>query len=139
MSEDRVVIRARPTPEGRVLGEQLARLTEVEMVKLRAKFPGHLEPCGTCAFRRGTVPNGCPTTLMDAIKCAVEGDTFYCHEHRKGEPMQACTGWLIAYTAMRSKPDVLKRMGNLTAPWEYTREPTPEELARTTPEESRNP
>jgi hypothetical protein len=122
MSEDRVNIKNEPTPEGRALGEQLARLTEVELAKLKPKFPNHAEPCGTCAFRRGTYPNGCLATVMDALKCVVENHDFMCHEHRKGEPMTPCTGWFIAVSAMHHKaiPSAVVRAA---ANWEYTTEP----------------
>jgi hypothetical protein len=87
------------TPEGRELGRQMARLCEVE---LRGKPDRR---CGTCAFRAGDHPaNGSPATLMDALKCALEGTPFYCHEADR-----PCAGW----SAMHSHRD--ERM---QAPWE---------------------
>lgn len=51
--------------------------------------------CGTCAFRAGDhIANGSPQTLMDALKCALEGDLFWYHETDR-----PCAGW----AAMRSK------------------------------------
>ena len=33
---------------------------------------------------------------MDALKCAMEGDTtFLCHEHRKGDEPPICAGFLL--------------------------------------------
>lgn len=87
-----------PTPEGRVLGRHLARLCDEAEREQRAQFPNQKPRCHDCAFRRGTRPNGCPGTLMDAIKCAVEGDPFLCHvgmENGEGEPRGVCQGWLI--------------------------------------------
>lgn len=75
-----------PTDLGRELGAELARLATVE--RLHSKnLP---EPCHDCAFRIGTTPNGCERTLMDAVKCIVEGKPFNCHIN-KGKP---CAGWL---------------------------------------------
>jgi len=66
-----------PTPEGSALGVELARITAKE---LERQPPGTPPPCDECAFVRGTIPNGCPSTLMDAVKCLVEGEPFYCHK-----------------------------------------------------------
>ena len=75
-----------PTPEGRELGREMARLARVEHQR-----QGGEEPCHDCAFREGTDPNGCAPTLMDAIKCAFEREPFYCHV-REGK---LCTGWRL--------------------------------------------
>jgi hypothetical protein len=83
-----------PTPEGRILGEQLARLADVEEARLREKFPHMHHRCGDCAFRAGTVPNGCPETLMDAVKALVENVPFYCHKKLDdGKPVLLCAGY----------------------------------------------
>ena len=81
------LIRNRPSPEGRALGKELARLADAE-----PSVFSYLR-CGTCAFRAGTVPNGCTATLLDAIKCAIEGVPFYCHEDKAGE--RPCAGWIM--------------------------------------------
>lgn len=74
-----------PTEEGRELGREMARLATIG--RLHSKnLP---EPCHDCAFL-GTRPNGCGPTLMDALKCALEGETFYCHVD-DGKP---CAGYL---------------------------------------------
>lgn len=59
-----------PTPEGRALGEKLAEFCETEI----AANPDavKLERCPTCAFRKGTHPNGCVPTVMDALKCIMD-------------------------------------------------------------------
>ena len=62
--------------------------------------------CLTCAFRKGDHPaNGSPETLMSALKCVMEGEPFWCHEHDR-----ACAGW----AAMRFSKDNLVK-----APWEH--------------------
>lgn len=81
-------MRNRPTDLGRKLGEQLARLCDNAEATTMTLHPR----CKTCAFRAGSIPNGCETTLMDAVKCSMEGDTkFMCHE-RPGKP---CSGWIM--------------------------------------------
>ena len=94
----------RPTPEGLELGSELVRLIEPVIKRI---FWDTDPRCSSCAFRAGTIPNGCPTTLMDALKCAMEGDPFYCHMGEK--PL--CAGWV----AMRDGMD-----GVRPVPWAYT-------------------
>lgn len=64
-----------PTRDGYELGYQLAKFYE------RAEFKP--ERCRTCAFRVGTYANGSPQTVMDAMKCVLEGIPFYCHEESR--------------------------------------------------------
>jgi hypothetical protein len=87
-----------PTPEGEALGSHLARFVEVELQTRAAELPGR---CHDCAFRRGSKPNGCPSTLMDALKCVLEGETFYCHIN-EGKP---CAGWVALSTAPAPEQD----------------------------------
>jgi hypothetical protein len=63
------VERNKPTPEGRELGQHVARLCEVAIKECEAETPilKMIERCASCAFRAGTFPNGCPETLFDAI------------------------------------------------------------------------
>lgn len=75
------MIRNRPTPEGQELGSHLARLF--------GDVPGR---CQSCAFRAGTIPNGCPTTVMDALKCLLEKVPFTCHEDKSDDP-RLCAGY----------------------------------------------
>lgn len=75
-------IENRPTFEGFELGYHLARFFE--------QAPQIAERCFTCAFRQGTDPNGCPPTVMDAMKCVMEGVPFYCHER----PTELCGGYV---------------------------------------------
>ena len=85
-----------PTPAGRLLGRQLARLCDLEEAKDLEGFPDQLPRCDDCAFRLGTRPNGCAETLMDAVKCIIEIKPFYCHKGvKEGEaPKHLCRGWL---------------------------------------------
>ena len=74
------------TAEGRDLGAHLARFCEQEAVKA-----GKDDRCATCAFRAGDhVANGSVETLMTALKCVLEREPFWCHEHDR-----PCAGWLL--------------------------------------------
>lgn len=86
------------TEQGQELGEHMARLCDTA---LEGKSDNR---CGTCAFRSGDhIANGSPETLMTALKCAMEGEVFWCHEHER-----PCAGW----QAMKFPKD--KRV---EAPW----------------------
>jgi len=99
------VTRNRPTPQGRELGEHLARFIEQEIERL-----GIDERCKSCALRRGTMANGCPGTVMDVLKAAVEGAEFYCHDKARNDA--PCHGWVLLANAMRG--DFRE------VPWEFT-------------------
>lgn len=56
-----------------------------------------VECCKTCAFRRGTVPNGCAQTQMDVMKAVLEGKPFMCHVNKiSGGGRDICQGWFAA-------------------------------------------
>jgi hypothetical protein len=98
MTDDEIVIRkAARTPEGIEAGGHLARWCDQAEPVIRAKFPEHAERCQSCAFRAGTLPNGDPVTLMDAIKCLVEKVPFMCHQvfDKDGNPVELCAGYAI--------------------------------------------
>lgn len=86
-----------PTPLGRALGAELARLCDAEELRVRERHPHSARRCNDCAFRLGTDPNGCPETLMDAVKGLAENVPFYCHKHfdDDGKPTRLCAGWAI--------------------------------------------
>lgn len=109
-----------PCGTGRSLGAQLARFVDgEEAAEARALARGEavsrtalLERCATCAFRAGTVPNGCLPTVMDAIKCAVERVPFLCHESAPAGGL--CAGW-VKLTRTGE--------GNAVVPWAFSEEP----------------
>ena len=76
------------TPEGFALGYKLAQFVDAEENK--APLPNGRTRCHNCAFRQGSWPNGSPSTIMDALKCAIEGITFLCHDD-----LQPCAGWVL--------------------------------------------
>lgn len=93
----------RVTPEGRAMGEQMARLTEPVIQRLAALGEPDAR-CKTCAFRAGTVPNGCLQTQLDVFKSVMEQIPFGCHTPG-GEPNgKVCHGWYAAYIATRHAP-----------------------------------
>jgi hypothetical protein len=67
---------------GRLLGLFLVKLCEPTIAKLITDGEPD-ERCSTCAFRAGTVPNGCEQTVMDAVKCVKEDVVFRCHAENK--------------------------------------------------------
>jgi hypothetical protein len=108
----------RVSPEGQRLGEQLSRLTDTEVGKLIADGEWENdERCASCAFRYGTVPNGCAQTQMDALKCVMEKQAFSCHVARDGcaPGVHPCMGWFAAMQAVQNKPAV-------AMPWEFSPE-----------------
>lgn len=67
--------RNKPTPEGRILGKQVARLTEVAIAEMKEAGIEPLERCASCAFRGGTFPNGCPETYT-VVSVATTSNTI---------------------------------------------------------------
>lgn len=106
--------RNRRTADGTALGNELARLCDDAEPRARLKVPDIPPRCNSCAFRAGPhVANGSPETLMDALKCAMEGVEFKCHEpSRKDWP---CAGWMMM---MLSQED----SGPLSVPWPFSDE-----------------
>jgi hypothetical protein len=44
-----------PTPEGRALGKEIARLTQIGFAKMKRDFPDAPGPCAECAFVEGSL------------------------------------------------------------------------------------
>jgi hypothetical protein len=112
----------RPCPTGRALGEQLARFTEMESTAHYQRFPDDPEMCASCAFRPGTVPNGCLTTVTDALKSVVEMSSFVCHSPERliaGKPGLPCQGWAILVCASSGG-------GPIAMPWPFSTESAPD-------------
>jgi hypothetical protein len=108
-----------PSPEGRALGEQLGRLADAAETDMRSKLPdGFPERCASCAFRPGTFPNGCLETVMDALKCTMEGKMFYCHHGKpdaEGRHTDPCIGYLVSRASVYGTEP-------LEVPWKYSHE-----------------
>lgn len=104
-----------PSPAASALGVELARLTAPELEVFFRAFPDAPRPCVECAFVQGTIPNQCGPTLMDAIKCVVEGEPFYCHKGlRDGdEPRRLCAGYAavtLVPTQARAKLELIAKI-----------------------------
>lgn len=113
--------RNKPEAVGYELGAHLARFADQAEAALRARGVQVPERCSTCAFRAGTTPNGCVTSVMDALKCAIEHEPFLCHHDK--EHRTPCAGWLawMADSGRYAKPGV--------APWPFSDEIGPVEAA----------
>jgi hypothetical protein len=96
-----------PTEAGAALGVEFARLTAPALEQ--SKQVGHPPPCVECAFVKGTEPNQCGPTLMDAIKCVVEVTPFYCHMGVVGgEPKRLCAGFMAAMASREKLALIVK-------------------------------
>jgi hypothetical protein len=123
----------KPTALGQMLGNELARLREANEAELRKVFPTLPEPCKSCAFRRGTVPNGCEETVMDALKCVLEGKRFECHEvpggaTDEGAKRPLCQGWFNSLSLDRKAIEAPWPFTNDRAAWDRMASPRPVEL-----------
>lgn len=110
------LVRNRPSALGRELGKHLARFCDQAEAEQRKRFPDHAERCKSCAFRAGTIPNGCESTAMDATKAWMEHVPFLCHEH-KGDDKPVCAGWALMVNG---------ETGPVKAPWPFSDEITGE-------------
>jgi hypothetical protein len=100
---------SRVTATGRALGAQLVRLTDPAIFQLSLEGEPDTR-CASCAFKLGTVPNGCEQTQLDAVKAVMEGVPFYCHmdpQHRT-----LCHGWFAGRYAVDGRRTV--------CPWEFS-------------------
>jgi hypothetical protein len=103
----------RVTAVGRAVGEQIVRLTEPAINRLEIEGEAD-ERCRSCAFRAGTVPNGCPQTMSDVVKCVVEQTPFFCHVDKYSDGSdKICHGWFAAAWALGDRPP-----GKV--PWEFS-------------------
>ena len=109
----------RVTPLGRELGKHIARLIEPGIAELAAAGEPDVR-CQTCAFRAGTIPNGCEQTLGDALKCAMEGSRdFMCHQDTTQQTV--CHGYFAWRVLSLDRPDV-------KCPWDYSPDPEVESM-----------
>lgn len=101
-----------PSSDGIALGKEVTRFADLELEKRKRNFPNHVERCATCAFRKGTAANGCAATLMDAMKCVIEGrDEFMCHERENHQ----CVGYAVLKRDDERGPECPWPFSNLAA------------------------
>lgn len=97
--------------DARDLGRQMAQWCDDAEPKARLKFPELPPRCSSCAFREGAhLASGSPATQMDALKCAIEGQPFFCHQHDRKD--EVCSGWVMLILA-----DDKANFGE--APWDF--------------------
>ena len=102
----------RVTPEGAACGREIARLCDTECEKLIAEGEWtEDERCASCAFHRGTVPNGCLQTQLDCFKAVMEREPFFCHVHPPGS--KVCAGWFASVQRMKGGPKII-------CPWDFS-------------------
>jgi hypothetical protein len=89
----------RPSRHGAILGDALALIAAAGRKDSPVDLP---EPCLTCAFRAGSLPNQTGATVKMALDCVlgVDPDRFACHHGMKnGEPSKTCVGYVAARIA----------------------------------------
>lgn len=91
-----------PCESGRALGAEMARLMTPQRERIMAENPGCRDMCHDCAFRAGSIPNGCLATVADALKCTLTSEEFNCHHGTD----RICAGYLFA---MNQVPESTQR------------------------------
>lgn len=109
----------RCTPEGRRLGELLVRLADKQIPKLALEGLADTR-CASCAFRAGTVPNGCPQTGLDAFKALADGVPFQCHAVVPGTGKRVCFGYFAAMLEIESRGGLPPEMKAVTDKYEFS-------------------
>lgn len=105
-------IRNFTTPEGHELGAKLAKWCDDAEPAARLRCPELPPRCNSCAFRGGPhLANGSPATLLDALKCVMEGVSFFCHEPAREDAL--CMGWAMFMLAKNGAD------GFGEAPWDF--------------------
>jgi hypothetical protein len=97
---------SRVSPEGREVGNMLADLAEHSIKSAIGLVD---KRCSTCAFRRGTVPNGCITAMSDAMKCLIQKHDFKCHHNKSKQ----CAGFAAAMLQRKNIPAAI-------VPWDFS-------------------
>lgn len=107
----------RVTPEGKALGVTMAKMADKGQSWLTAEGEAD-ERCKSCAFRLGTVPNGCPQTQLDVYKAVVEKVPFGCHQaDKKGD---VCHGWFAVTNLIRRMEKIKGPLPIQSAPYEFS-------------------
>lgn len=113
----------RVTEEGKRLGATMVRLFNLAFDTLSPHGMKD-ERCASCAFRPGTVPNGCIQTQLDVLKAVAEGTrTFTCHATTQGR--KRCFGAVMADVGMEDIPGMREAMKAATAKYDYSPGDTP--------------
>ncbi|MBI3230974.1 MAG: hypothetical protein HYZ45_12605 [Burkholderiales bacterium] len=110
----------RVSPEGKQMGAIMSRLADLECASL-ARQGETDDRCKTCAFRAGTVPNGCAQTQSDVIKAVSDNVPFMCHAHKNshGQYNRICHGWFAVRRIVNRKEKATGEKMPL-APWDFS-------------------
>lgn len=110
----------RISAEGKAMGKDMARLADAECASLERQGEED-ERCKSCAFRVGTVPNGCIQTQSDAIKAVVENVPFMCRMGMgaSGRATKICHGW-FAVRRLVDRAEKLTGKKLEPVPWEFS-------------------
>lgn len=106
---------SRVSDEGKKIGHTMSRLADAGVVFLSANDEPDTR-CKTCAYRSGTIPNGCLQTQMDAMKATLEGVAFQCHHVAKGKDKPLCHGWYASRVFLRISGAPM----NQKTPWDFS-------------------
>lgn len=88
------------TAEGARLGKLMAQLADTGFEMLQGADGFKDDRCVSCAFREGTVPNGCPETQLEVFDCVMNDKAaFACHCVQAGGERKLCAGWVAAKMA----------------------------------------
>jgi hypothetical protein len=104
----------RVSSEGYELGTATHRFYILGEQILRRQNEDTRDCCQSCAFLRGTVPNGCAQTQLDAMKAVVEQVPFMCHVETVGNVRKVCAGWFAAVQVVKALKAAGVRMPELT-------------------------
>jgi len=107
-----------PSVEEREAGYHMARFADA----VAKEKPQVRERCHDCVFRFGTVANTSGVTVLNATKCALEREPFYCvHEPKVNGEEPVCAGWALLVDAGAAP---------IPVPWDFIPEPDPPEKER---------
>jgi len=107
----------RVSPLGKQMGATMAKLADRMCASLAAEGEPDTK-CKSCAFRLGTVPNGCAQTQSDVLKAVSEGVPFICHKNLPGQ-RDICHGW-FALRVLTRRLEEATGQGLPPCPWEFS-------------------
>lgn len=108
---------SRVTPLGKQMGQAMAKLADRMCEQLAADGEPD-DRCKSCAFRLGTVPNGCIQTQSDVLKAVSEDVPFLCHQGKPGQ-RSICHGWFAMRVLVGRLEDATGK-GLPPCPWEFS-------------------
>jgi hypothetical protein len=108
---------SRVSPMGKQMGATMAKLADQVCAQLEQQDEPDTR-CKSCAFRLGTVPNGCIQTQSDVLKAVSEDVPFMCHQGKPGQ-RDICHGW-FAVRVLVARMELTTGEGLPPCPWEFS-------------------